>query len=176
VDITDQPVTLDSFKERNPNIRATQGRYTIKYMNKNDKFRTGDKAFAITQDLVRMALHVSGPRHWHCVCQRIPEFAWLERNSTLTDELFGICKKHPGVCFCFTLKFVEYADMIAKKAEEQGLDIDHKPFLSYLCSKAEYERKFADKMFAPLHTKYDYKEELASAYKESVAVQEYKED
>lgn len=145
VDIRDEPVSLDKFMNFDPNIRSTQGFFQITCHSKKSKRYVPGKPFFINQDLLRLSLHVSGKRGWHHLCSQIPELGWIERNSTLTDELFDVAANHSGVGFIFTVKWVEYSDMINKKAKERGIDIKGAPFVTYKCSDAvqeEYDKKY----------------------------------
>ncbi len=110
---------------------------------------------------------VSGPAHWHCLARRVPEFGWIDRNSTLTNRLFAIAKKHPGMNFYFTVDWVRYADMIEAKAAKAGLDIDHKPFVVWAGTnkvKAEMNEKYK---LAEKRKKSYYIQEDIEAEKES---------
>ena len=166
VNIRSEPVSMDTLRSRDPNIRATKAAYTIQYIPEKSPLRHGKFAYLIGQDLVRLRVIVSGYKHWSALAERIPELGWLKRNSTLTPELFGIAKKHPGMIVRFTIDYVKYCDMITKKAEKQGIDIDNKPLVSYVYSHDVYE-KYKDKKFASIRTKQDYLDEIEAAKAEA---------
>ena len=135
VDIYDNPVSLADFRRLKPNLRATKGYYTIQYLPAASTGRNPKFPYLIGQDLVRIRVTVSGPKHWRALCDRIPELAWVNRNSTISPELFGIAKKHPGLVLRFGIKFVEYCDKITNRAKELGVDIDNKPLVTYQWGK-----------------------------------------
>lgn len=135
VEINDQPITLRDFAELKPGIRATHGFYTIQYIPAGSMKRNPKFPYLIGQDLVRLRVTVSGPAHWRALCDRIPELAWVNRNSTICPELFGIAKKHPGLVLRFGIDFVKYCDKITNRANELGVDIDNKPLVMYQWGK-----------------------------------------
>ena len=131
VSIDEFPISLAHFKELKSNIRFTKGQYTIQYIPAGSYKRNPKFPYLIGQDLVRIRVTVSGPRHWGAMCDRIPELGWIKRNSTLTDEMFAIAKKHPGLVLRFGIDFVKYCTKIENRANELGIDIDHKPLVVY---------------------------------------------
>lgn len=165
VNIYDQPVSLKDFQALKPDIRATYGFYTIRYLPMADKKRNPKFPYLIGQDLVRIRLTVSGPAHWNRVCSRIPELDWLRRNSTFSDALFGIAKKHPGLLLRFGIDFAKYCDKIEKRAEELGIDIDHKPLVIYQWGSKDAPQ--IDGKLDPVKTKKDYINEIEAAQAES---------
>ena len=166
VDLRSEPICLDTLRSGDPNIRATKSMYTIQYIPQGSVARRGDYCYLIGQDLLRMRILVSGYNHWLALCSRIPELNWLNRNSTLTPEYFGIAKKHPGMIFRFTVDFPRYSKLITEKAEKQGIDIDNKPFVCYVYPHDVYE-KYKDKKFANRRTKQDYLDEIEAARAEA---------
>lgn len=145
IDLRDEPISLETFKNFDPNVRSTQGFYQITCLSKLSKRYVKGKPFFINQDLLRLSLHVQGKEDWHKLCKRIPELGWLERNSTLTDELFDVAAKHCGMGFIFTVKWTEYSDMINEKARKRGMNINDQPFVTHVCSYAtqeEYDKKY----------------------------------
>ena len=120
-------------------IVTTKGCYSITYNPDNSPKRIKDKPFTIGQDLIKGLISVSGPAHFKCLCKRIPELGFLKKWSNYDDRLFALAKKHPGIGFTFTLRWGDYADMIEKKAEDMGLDIDHKPFFAYITTKDQLD-------------------------------------
>lgn len=165
VSIYDNPVSLKDFQALKPEIRATRGCYTIRYLPMADKKRNPKFPYLIGQDLVRIRVTVSGPSHWHTLCSRIPELGWLRRNSTFSDALFGIAKKHPGLLIRFGIDFAKYCDKIEKKAEELGIDIDHKPLVMYQWGSKDAPQ--IDGKLNPIKTKADYLNEIEAAQNES---------
>lgn len=158
VDIYDTPITLTDFRELKPNIRATRGAYTIQYIPAGSVKRNPKFPYLIGQDLVRIRVTVSGPKHWRALCSRIPELDWINRNSTISDGLFGIAKKHPGLVLRFGIDFVKYCDKITNRASELGIDIDNKPLVLYQWGANDVPN--VDGVLNPLKTKQDYAEEL----------------
>lgn len=161
VSIDDFPISLQHFRELKSNIRATRGAYTIQYLPAGSVKRNPKFPYLIGQDLVRIRVTVSGPRHWGCVCDRIPELAWIKRNSTLSDEMFAIAKKHPGLVLHFGIDFVKYCNKIESRAEELGIDIDHKPLVLYQWGASNVPN--VDGYLNPIKTKEDYNKELKEA-------------
>lgn len=161
VALDDQPITLQQFRELKPNIRATHGFYTIQYIPAGSVKRNPKFPYLIGQDLVRIRVTVSGPRHWGALCSRIPELDWVRRNSTMSDALFAIAKKHPGLVLRFGIDFVKYCDKITKRANELGIDIDNKPLVLYQWGANDVPK--VDGVLNPLKTKKDYAEELKVA-------------
>ena len=155
VSLTDKPISLKNFKSFDPDIRTTKGLYTIQYLPLGSPGRNIKFPYLIGQDLVRLRVTVSGPKHWECVCQRIPELDWIRRNSTFSDKLFAIAKKHPGLTIRFGIDFVKYCEKIERAAEEQGIDIDHKPLVCYQWNDTVREQN-KDKQVCPKKTKDDY--------------------
>lgn len=158
VALDDQPITLKDFAQLKPNIRATHGFYTIQYIPAGSVKRNPKFPYLIGQDLVRIRVTVSGPKHWRALCSRIPELDWVRRNSTLSDGLFGIAKKHPGLVLRFGIDFVKYCDKITNRASELGIDIDNKPLVLYQWGANDVPK--VDGVLNPLKTKQDYAEEL----------------
>ena len=158
VDLYDQPITLKDFAQLKPNIRATHGFYTIQYIPAGSFKRNPKFPYLIGQDLVRIRVTVSGPKHWRALCSRIPELDWIKRNSTLSDGMFGIAKKHPGLVLRFGIDFVKYCDKITNRASELGIDIDNKPLVLYQWGANDVPN--VDGVLNPLKTKQDYAEEL----------------
>lgn len=161
VNIFDNPVTFRDFSELKSDLRATHGFYTIQYIPRGYPKRNPKFPYLIGQDLVRIRVTVSGPAHWKRMCERIPELAWLDRNTALSIEMFSIAKKHPGLVLRFGIDFAKYCGTIEKKAEELGIDIDHKPLVTYQWGKDNVPQ--VDGVMNPLKTKRDYAKELAEA-------------
>lgn len=160
VSLIDEPISIEHFKNFDENIRTTGGYYTLTYRPTTSCKYVKGKPYCIGQDLLRLSVNVSGVRHWHCLAQRIPELAWLDRWSTLTDALFALAKKHPDVPFGFTVKWLEYSSMIEEKAEKMGIDIDHKAFVVYAAKESLAKEINETHLMAPYKTKEDYKSVL----------------
>lgn len=131
VSIEDKPITKARLFRFDSDIKFTKGLYSIQYLPASHKKRNPKFPYVIGQDLVRLRVTVSGPRHWGCLCQRIPELGWLDRNSTFKDEYFAIAKKHPGLVIKFGIDYSKYCAKIEERAEKEGIDIDHKPLFTY---------------------------------------------
>jgi hypothetical protein len=139
-----------------------------------DKVRNPKFPYLIGQDLVRIRVTVSGPKHWDMICTRVPELGWVKRNSTLTGEMFRIAKMHPGLVLRFGIDFPKYCKKIEKAAEELGIDIDHKPLVCYQWSKKTGE-KYKDIELAPVKTKADYLSALLETEQSKTVQSEIKE-
>lgn len=134
----------------------------------NDRYYQGDnKHFMIGQDLIRWRVMVYGPRHWHRLASHVPELGWIDRNSTLTDDLFHVAAEHPGMSFYFTVEWVRYSNMIKKKAAEQGIDIDNRPFMVWAGPKWQAEEMNEKYKLAEKRKKSYYIQEDIEAEKES---------
>lgn len=168
VSLKEEPVSFEHFKDRDPNVTSTQGMYTIKYIPSTDRRSIKGKPYQIGQDLIRWRVMCSGYPHWKCLAKRIPELGWLDRNTSITRELFAIAKEHPGMAFFFTVDWVRYANMIEEKAEAMGIDIDNKPFVAYKCSREDYLEKYNVKHLAEKKQFYHYMKEINAAEKESL--------
>lgn len=165
VSIDDHPITFQEFKALTPRMRYTAGAYTIRYIPRGSYERTNPKTpYLIGQDLIRMRILVSGPQHWKALGDRIPELGWLRRNSTMTDEFFAIAKKHPGLTIRFGIDYPKYCATIESRAEELGLDIDHKPLVLYAQPKDRMRIPDSDE---PIRTR--SKEDVLSEIEEAAA-------
>ena len=164
VNLYDQPVTLADFKRFKSDIRVTKGYYTIQYLPAASTGRNPKFPYLIGQDLVRIRVTVSGPKHWAMMCTRIPELAWIRRNSTLTDNMFRIAKMHPGLILRFGINFDKYCEKIENRAKELGVDIDHKPLVTYQWGKDSIPH---EEEIITLNTKKTYAEILKQLQDES---------
>lgn len=167
VALSEEPIVVDlNSGLLRTDVRTTNGFYTITYNPIGSPKYVKDKPYTFGQDMVKGRFCVSGSRHLRALSKRIPEFAFILKWSNYDEGLFGLAKKHPGIPFPFNLNWVQYGDMIEKKAEEKGIDIDHKPFLVYVAKKevlAERDEKY--KMY-PNPTKEDYQTVLDEVDKE----------
>lgn len=138
IDLRDKPVVWDQIKNLDPNLRATKGMYMIKYVPKGSADRKKGRPWKIGQDLIRWDIRVSGPVEWNSLCEKIPELAWLKRNSTLTPNMFNIAVKHPGMSFWFTIKWDEYETNIQKQIDKLNWE-NEKVYVSRKCSFSDYK-------------------------------------
>ena len=138
IHLDDKPVFFEHIKNLDPKLRATKGMYMIKYVPKGCKDRKIGRPWKIGQDLIRWDIRVSGPREWDGLCEKIPELAWMKRNSTLTRNMFNIAAKHPGMSFWFTIKWDEYETKIQKQIDQINAEND-KAFVSRKCSYRDYK-------------------------------------
>lgn len=161
VSIEDFPISLQDFRTIREDVRATRGTYTIQYIPAGSPARNPKFPYLIGQDLVRIRVTVSGPQHWKGVCDRIPELAWIKRNSTLSDDMFSIAKKHPGLVLRFGINFSKYCAKIESRAEELGIDIDHKPLVLYQWGANDVPQ--VDGRLSPKKDKKYYNKELKEA-------------
>ena len=167
VSLDELPVAIQPFAGLlSKNVRTTSGYFTLTYNPEGSPKRVKDKPYTVGQDLIAARICVSGPKHWNCLCTRIPELMWIKKWSYLNDGLWAIAKKHPGVAFGFNVDWVRYANMIEAKAEEMGIDIDHKPFLTYVTT-AEKMKELREKyQMLPPRTKEDIQSVLEEVDKE----------
>lgn len=157
VRLTEEPIVLDPSTNILPrDCRTTNGWFTVVYNPEGSPKRVRGKPYTIGQDLVRGRFCVSGLKHLKALASRIPEFAFLLKWSYFDPTLFKIAKQHPGVAFSFNFKWGEYADMIEKKAEAMGIDIDHKPFFMYITKKEEMDKLREKYKILPNPVKEDY--------------------
>lgn len=168
VDLRDRPVSYKNFISLDPNVRATSGMYYVRYVPVGSRHTSQGKPFVIGQDMLHFCVAVSNVQHWHCLAKRIPELGWIERNTTLTNSLFGFAKKHPNMNFTFTIDWERYGDKMTEIAHREGIDIDNKPFVSYKCSTKEYQEKYADKQVRPKVEFDEYRDIINDVDKEFV--------
>ena len=156
ISLQDKPVSAKHFQNKDPNIRGTRGLYSIKYIPTTDiKYKQG-LPFQIGQDLIRWRVFCSGYPMWKALANSIPELGWINRNSTISHELFTIAKCHPGMTVWFTIDWVKYTEKITTKAEQENIDINYKPLVAYKCSMSEYETEFKGKELADIKDYNDY--------------------
>lgn len=137
--LDEKPITWDQIFDLNPNLRMTKGVYMIKYTPAGSKDCRKGRPFKIGQDLIRWDIRVAGTKHWEELARRVPELRWLARNSTLTKNLFGLAKNHPGMSFWFTIKWEEYE---AKLKAQENYSMMDRPFMSHKVSVKDYRDKF----------------------------------
>jgi len=167
VSLDEMPVVIDPATGLLPRtVRATSGFFTLTYNPEGSPKRIKDKPYTFGQDLIAARISVSGPRHLKALGKRIPEIGWIIKWSFLTDDLWALAKKHPGMSFGFNVNWPAYARMIEAKAEQMGIDIDHKPFVSYVTSKAKLDVLKKKYMMMPPPTKEDYQAVLDEVDKE----------
>ena len=164
VRLSEEPIIVDNVLPRD--CRITNGWFTITYNPSGSPKLVRGKPYTIGQDLIRGRFCVSGVKHWKALCERIPEFAFIKKWSNFNQGLFALAKQHPGVAFGFNLNWVEYAEMIERKAEEQGIDIDHKPFFVYKTKKEDMEKLSEQYKVYPNPVKEDYQTVLDNIDKE----------
>lgn len=148
IHLQEKRVTYDMIQNLDPNLRVTKGMYMIKYIPKTDKRYKKGRPWMIGQDLIRMGIRVAGPRHFHYLCDRIPELNWLRHNTFYSDELFDIAAMQPGISFWFAIDWVGYAK---KLSVQKGPEFGSKqgpsstPYSIYKCSGEEYRKHYKDK-------------------------------
>ena len=164
VSLDEKPVSFDTFLSgSDSNVRLTRGIYTVTYISRPYK----DKHYLISQDLMGGCFYVSGWQHFVMLCTRIPELAWIKRNSLgLCPELFGFAKMHPGLGFQFTIDWVKYGNKITEKARAEGIDIDNKPFVGYKCNYKDFDEKYRFKVIGPKKSVTDYNDVVKEVDKE----------
>ena len=148
IHLQEKRVTFDMIHNMDTNLRITRGIYMIKYHSKNDKDYKKGRPFTIGQDLIRMGIHVSGPRHFHYLCDRIPELNWLRHNTFYTDKLFDIAAMQTGIPIWFSIDWCGYAEKLASQpgpafGSKQGPAST--PYSVFKCSGEQYRKHYKDK-------------------------------
>lgn len=174
IHLHEKRVTQDMIQNMDQNLRVTKGMYMIKYISKKSKDYKKGRPFTIGQDIIRMGIHVAGPRHFHYLCDKVPELNWIRHNTHYEDGLFDIAAMQPGIPIWFSIDWCGYA---AKLASQPGPEFGSKqgvgsaPFAAYKCSGESYRKHYKDKC-ATLRTLSDVlrevqdTEELPSVQKE----------
>lgn len=161
IDLRDIPVSLDTFTNYDDNVRTTAGYFTLTYIATTDKRYVKGKPYVIGQDLMRMRVTVSGSANWRCLASSIPELGWIQRwCPELNSNLFGLAKRHPGIPFYFSPSWNKHSELIKKKAEESGIDINGRVYVAYECSRELRKEIEATHKMSPKKTKADYKSVL----------------
>lgn len=169
VSLDEEPICIEPFSGILPrNVRTTNGFFSLVYNPEGSPKRIKDKPYTFGQDLIAARISVSGPRHLKALGTRIPEIGWILKWSNFDDRLFAVAKKHPGVAFGFNVRWADYAEMIENKAEQMGIDIDHKPFLMYITSAAKMKELREKYKMMPPPTKEDYQSVLDEVDKEEI--------
>lgn len=167
VSLDENPIVIDLSTGLLPtNVRTTSGFFTLTYNPEGSPKRVKDKPYTFGQDLIAARISVSGPKHLKALGKRIPEIGWILRWSFFTDDLFALAKQHPGIAFGFNVNWPKYAAMIEAKAEQMGIDIDHKPFLTYITNAAKMKELREKYKMMPKPTKEDYQSVLDEVDKE----------
>ena len=172
VDLNEVPVSIEALKSGDPNVRLTTGIYSIDYVPKGALKSKPKYPYHIAQDLLNMRLVCSGPKHLRAIANRIPEVAWILRNSNFSNSLFGYAKMHPGMNIPFCLDFVAYGDMIQQKAKRDKIWIDNKPFACFTCNPDKYYDEETKKKYVYAYAKNHYIKELTSAENDADTVKE----
>lgn len=168
VSLFDEPIDFQSLVAGTPGIVSTKGTFSIAYNTMKNQLKNGDKPYAIYTDLLQFhKIQVSGPHHLDCIAQRIPEVAWMLRNSNYDPYLFALAKMHPGTLIPFSVNWAKYGRMIIAKANEKNMDIDNKPLVCYKCSYEDFDNKYNKVWLAPKHDEKYYEKELKEAEKEA---------
>lgn len=142
VHLYDKPVSFDTYVSgQDLDVRTTRGIYTITYVpvvsRKDNRY-----AFRISQDLIDGTFGVKNWGHWCALCRRIPELAWINRNTTISSKLFGIALEHPGLGIQFVIDYPRYCALIEKRAKQDGIDIDKRPLVAFRCSEQAFNDKY----------------------------------
>lgn len=155
INLLDEPISYKTFTALDPMVCTTFGKYTITYYDRNHPRVKNDNSgqFVMGQDLIRTSLRFFGYRDFYKQSKYVVELGWLQRNTTISEELFELARRHAGTPFIFTIKFVEYARMIEEKAKERGIDTyTEPPFVTRSCSPEEWKEKYKDlKISGPRH-------------------------
>lgn len=78
----------------------------------------------------------------------------------MSDYLFGVAKKHPGLVIKFGVNFEKYCEHIEAIAEKEGIDIDHKPLFTYQWNSSVKEELKQVDVTGWQKTKADYADAL----------------
>lgn len=163
IHLQDKPVTLESFNSFDPNVRATFGKFTLTFFCKNDwRVRKG-RRFVIDQDLIRARIFFYNSKELARIAKKVPEVAWIVRNSTLTDELLDLATQHTGIPFVFTVDWPRYAKKIKEQAELENIDIDERPYVTYNATRDVYD-KYKDKYISERKNINDYNAAIGDLY------------
>lgn len=180
ISLKDEPVSLENFTNYDDSVRTTAGFYTLTYVPTTDLRYVKNKPYVIGQDLIRMRVTVSGPKHWGCLSSRIPELGWIERwCPQIKDKsraLFGLAKRHPGMNFYFSPDWVAYARLIDEKAKAAGIDLDRRVFVTYKCTKERREQIESTHKMSAKKTKADYQSILDEVEHSNTVQEEIKEE
>lgn len=161
VQLDEEPVTPETFQIGDPKVRSTFGKYILIYLLAQDRRAKNGKRFLICQDLIHASLVFKDINDFYKTAKAVPEIKWLARNTTLTRELFLLAMRHPGMAFVFTIKHVEYANMIEEKMKKYGMDTyKYPPFVAFPCSHEDYEEKYKDLKMSMPRTWVDYQNDL----------------
>ena len=159
VSLIDEPVSLETFMNFDPNVTVTAGYYSITYYHPQSKKYVRGKPFAIGQDMIRGRILVSGYAHLKMLAKKIPELAWMLRWCPLLDHrLFAVAKCHVGKTFFFTPDWASYGQLIKDKAKQQGIDIHDEPFVSYECKQETKDEINKTHLLAPMKSTEDYRD------------------
>lgn len=166
--LEEEPICEKDLFAKTKFIVATKGNYGIAYNTVQKQIKNKSKPFFIYTDLLGFhKLCVSGPVHLKALSSRIPELAWMLRNTNFDFGLFALAKMHPGTQFDFTVNWVKYSDMINAKAKANGIDNDNKPYVAYKCNYDDYEKKYKGLELEPKHNEKYYEKELKEAEEEA---------
>lgn len=125
ISLKDEPVVTTQIKRLDPNIRATKGVYYVKYWSDNSIgsriAKYADYKYAIVCDMLTFNVRVRDYKHFCIAANYIPELAWLKRNTSIGEHVFGLAKLHQGMLIPFCMNMDEYVKMIKAKAFKMGL-------------------------------------------------------
>lgn len=153
-----KPIKLSEMKDFDPQVRVTRGLFSIKKLTPGDGKYNPLRPYQIGQDIVRMKVAISGPKHWHALAEVVPELKWIEKYSTLTDDWFELLDLFPGTSFYFSVDWVQYyKDMIEWIEENDPNNIDDYMISSYI---ANWELEQERIKLAPKLKKFDYRKAL----------------
>ena len=137
-------ITSEDILSFDPAIRATGGRYMVRYYGPGATRYKKGRPFQIGQDLIHWDIRVAGYAHWKALTHYIPELKWLDQNSTLTSFLFAVAKMHPGMSIFFTINRDKYVNEILEQGKNSGLTpgSDFTPLGVHRPSFKEYNEKY----------------------------------
>ena len=169
VRISELPIIIDPETGMlPPDTRTTRGFFTITYNPEGSPKRVAGKPYTFGQDFIQGRFCISGFKHLEALSKRIPDFAFILKWSNYKKGLFAMAKQHPGVPFPFNLNWADYGDFIEKKAEQMGIDIDHKPFFVYITKKEKLDELRKKYMMYPNPDREQYQSVLDEVDKEVI--------
>lgn len=173
INLQSEPVSYKTFQSYDPNVRATYGKFMLTFLNEKDRRVRYGRRFVIDQDLIRARIFFYNYSELKSIAKRVPEVNWILQNSTFEPDLLDVARRHVGVPFVFTVDWVRYDKLITKKAEEQGIDIEFKPFVTHKYSEKKHQEEIEEKFLSERRDINDYRVDIKGMYERKP---EYYED
>ncbi len=148
--LDEKPVFIEQIRDLDPQVRSTKGFFLLKYLSKGNYDYLPGRPFRIGQDLMRWDVRVAGPNHFHALAKKIPELGWIERNTTISDKLFDIARRHPNMSFWFGVDWVAYEEKLQAQSKEEisSTFVAKKVSVDvYEKNKEDYDKKLEKRYF-----------------------------